>query len=216
MILSFLLGNLELHFDSGNRWFTSPANYTFSITSNSQTGGGIQIIISNSSSVDPVRNIRVIIPGFLSNYTYAPFYPAFLSDTFGFSPFRFMDWGATNNMNIAKWSQRPLPLTARENSVSYTVWNILSIVNFLPGSIFQGKYTALVTLQHNHTLVTGNIVDITGSNAAVNYTDNLGNPGWQTLNLAAWQCMIEVLSPNTFLVSYNQVVKYIFTHSFWV
>jgi hypothetical protein len=198
-------GKLELHFDCGNHWINSPANYSFSVTT--PTSAGIQVIISESIISDHVRNIRVIMPGFLNKYKTQPYNPTYLQDISGFSALRFMDFSRTNDNNLAYWSDRALPNTAKEHSASYFTFPILSISYYSKKTKFTGKYAALVTVDTSKTLgplATGQQVDITGSDASVNFTSNLNVKGFQSLNLAAWQTNIEVISPNSFLISFNQ------------
>ncbi len=58
---------------------------------------------------DPVRNIRVIMPGFEDSFEDQPFYPPFLKRTGQFRAIRFMDWMKTNNSRIQSWADRPRP-----------------------------------------------------------------------------------------------------------
>jgi hypothetical protein len=47
--------------------------------------------------MDPVRNIRLIMPGFLATHEAQPFHPFFLKHIERFSTLRFMDWQHTNS-----------------------------------------------------------------------------------------------------------------------
>jgi hypothetical protein len=61
-------------------------------------------------SVNPanyLRNIRVILPGFLDQYAKNPWNPGFLKRWEGMSSIRFMDWMQTNNSKVVTWAQRP-------------------------------------------------------------------------------------------------------------
>jgi hypothetical protein len=58
---------------------------------------------------NPVRNIRVIMPGFEAGYREEPWHPAFLTRWRNFNTFRFMDWMKTNGSNIRGWDERPTP-----------------------------------------------------------------------------------------------------------
>ena len=206
-ILSEGTGQLELHFDSGNHYFSSPANYSFSVTN--PTDAGIQVVISESKKYDHVRNIRVIMPGYLNSYKSSPFHPIFLNDTKDFKALRFMDFSDTNGNNMASWNDRAKPNTARENSLSVTVFPIISIKYYPKGTLFSGKYCALLTFNESIDasaghLATGQQVDIIGSDASVEFMSDLGVPGTQSLNLAAWQTNIEMISSNSFIVAFNQ------------
>ena len=56
---------------------------------------------------DPVRNIRLLIPGADSRSKTSPFRADFLDRWSGFAAIRFMDWMETNNSEIQRWSDRP-------------------------------------------------------------------------------------------------------------
>ena len=68
---------------------------------------------------DPVRNIRVVMPGFEETYAKQPFNPDFLARWRGIACFRFMDWMKTNGSKIGTWSERPKP-----DDASYTLRGI--------------------------------------------------------------------------------------------
>ena len=71
--------------------------------------GGIYLKITATNAANPIRNIRVIMPGFESTYHSQPFHPTFLEKIKRFKVLRFMDWGNTNNSPIVKWEQRATP-----------------------------------------------------------------------------------------------------------
>ena len=56
---------------------------------------------------DPVRNIRVIMPGFEEKYERDPWRPGFLERWRGVAAVRFMDFMHTNNSKVMTWAQRP-------------------------------------------------------------------------------------------------------------
>ena len=105
-ILSEGTGSIQLEWDSGNRTFTSPCNNSFNVTPTNQ---GIHMIITSSAVNDPVRNIRIIMPGFVNNYLSDPFYPPFinyLDSANVFSGIRFMDLMKTNFSPVSGWNDR--------------------------------------------------------------------------------------------------------------
>jgi hypothetical protein len=69
--------------------------------------GGIALEILESDPKDPVRNVRVTMPG--REGAASPFNPAFLERTRPFGVVRFMDWQRTNWSPLVRWSERPLP-----------------------------------------------------------------------------------------------------------
>jgi hypothetical protein len=68
---------------------------------------GILLRVSATDPLNPIRNIRVIAPGFENTYESRIFHPAFLKRWKGFKVIRFMDWMRTNNAKVETWDQRP-------------------------------------------------------------------------------------------------------------
>ena len=56
---------------------------------------------------NPIRNIRVIAPGFEKSYRTEPFSPVFLNRWRQFNTLRFMDWMDTNGSEQQDWANRP-------------------------------------------------------------------------------------------------------------
>jgi hypothetical protein len=77
-------------------------NYTLPVSS----PGSIFISILESSVSDPIRNIRIVMPGFESTYDTQPFHPLFLDRLEPFTSIRFMDWQKTNNCPLVTWADR--------------------------------------------------------------------------------------------------------------
>ncbi len=61
---------------------------------------------------NPVRNIRMLMPGCEKTYAANPFDASFLKRWQGVTCLRFMDWMMTNGSKVAKWSDRPKPTDA--------------------------------------------------------------------------------------------------------
>jgi len=59
--------------------------------------GAVEMTIAESDINDPIRNIRVLMPGTESTYETEPFNPVWLDKLSAFNSVRFMDWGQTNN-----------------------------------------------------------------------------------------------------------------------
>jgi hypothetical protein len=74
--------------------------------------GGFSLKLKETNPANPVRNIRVIMPGFETSYAKDPFYPPFLKRWQGFACYRFMDWMHTNGSHIKTWADRPTPQSA--------------------------------------------------------------------------------------------------------
>jgi hypothetical protein len=71
---------------------------------------GIILRIVRTNPSDPVRNVRVLMPGFESTHQTSPFHPQFLANWRGFPLLRFMNWARTGN-DQSDWSGRPTPTT---------------------------------------------------------------------------------------------------------
>jgi hypothetical protein len=71
--------------------------------------GGFFLQLKATDPADPVRNIRVIMPGFEDSYAKQPFHPGFLARWRGVACLRFMDWMKTNGSKISTWTERPRP-----------------------------------------------------------------------------------------------------------
>lgn len=69
--------------------------------------GGMFLRLIETDPENYIRNIRVVMPGFEDAYESEPFHPVFLARWKGFATLRFMDWGETNNSEIATWDDRP-------------------------------------------------------------------------------------------------------------
>lgn len=68
-------------------------------------GSLLQLCIETSSSSNPVKNIRVIMPGQEATYLTQPFNPTWVNLVKKFKSVRFMDWGQTNNWGqVDPWS----------------------------------------------------------------------------------------------------------------
>ena len=99
---------------------------------------GISITITSTNPGNPIRNIRVIMPGgvcsndpfqwcgdssscsngatcesFVDNYSTQIFHPTFLNRSKRYGVYRFMDWMRTNDSTQKDWSNRPKVTDAR-------------------------------------------------------------------------------------------------------
>ncbi|MGV3485172.1 MAG: hypothetical protein ACO1RT_12205 [Planctomycetaceae bacterium] len=72
-----------------------------------QGNGGFFLQIRQIDATDPIRNLRVIMPGFESSYREQIFRPGFLEMWRGMASIRFMDWMHTNNSHVQRWEDRP-------------------------------------------------------------------------------------------------------------
>jgi hypothetical protein len=80
--------------------------YTITVPSGKQGPTSLFIEIHQSSVSDPIRSLRIIMPGFASTYQTKPFHPLYLQRLQPFTALRFMDWGKTNASPLVSWSDR--------------------------------------------------------------------------------------------------------------
>lgn len=74
---------------------TDDHRYTFDMVN--PENGAVEMIITESKESDPIRNIRVLMPGTEYSYQEEPFYDKWVEKVSDFPTLRFMDWGQTNN-----------------------------------------------------------------------------------------------------------------------
>lgn len=72
-------------------------------------GNALEMRINRSEASDPVRNIRVLMPGTETTYMDQPFNPVWLDRVRMFRSVRFMDWGQTNNWGQKDWQDWDSP-----------------------------------------------------------------------------------------------------------
>lgn len=89
------VGELRLWGTLENVNMTGPGRITFDVTA--PEDGIIALYIERSEITDPIRNIRVLMPGTENTYEEEPFYDLWLDAVDVFDVVRFMDWGSTNN-----------------------------------------------------------------------------------------------------------------------
>jgi hypothetical protein len=71
--------------------------------------------ILRSDPADPVRNIRMLLPGFDGGPGTPEFNPAYLEYLRGFRVLRFMDWANANETALSQWDRRPRPEDASQS-----------------------------------------------------------------------------------------------------
>lgn len=94
----------------------SPGRVVLQITPSAS--GFTRVRITSTSVADPIRNLRVIMPGFESTYATQVFHPAFLARLAPFEVIRFLNWTLTNNSTITSWAQRTRPQSATQGGVT--------------------------------------------------------------------------------------------------
>ncbi len=100
----------------------SPGRIELSVTP-SESGIWLRLMATNAA--DPVRNIRVILPGFEPTYATQPFHPLFLARMRPYSVLRFMDWMQTNNSPVREWADRTLLSHSTQSRASGVAYELL-------------------------------------------------------------------------------------------
>src|SRR5690606_5914833 len=108
-------GEVEVDWDAARTRRSGSGGTTRFEVKVSPSKAGIAIRILKSSKSDPVRNVRMIMPGFEATYAAQPFHPEFLKRLAPFSTLRFTDWGAINDTLIVDWADRKLPTSRSQH-----------------------------------------------------------------------------------------------------
>jgi hypothetical protein len=95
------------------------------------TRGSIWLRLQETDPADPVRHIRVVMPGFDDRAVKEPFHPAFLRRWQGMACIRFMDWMETNNSPIRRWEDRPRPDDATYTAKGVPLETMIDLSNRL-------------------------------------------------------------------------------------
>ena len=142
-------GEGTLQYGSGARYnaaLSQPGRHVIDVDA---SRGGIQLTVSATNPANPIRNIRVIMPGgvcsnnpfqwcsdnnacsngatcesFVDNYSTQIFHPTFLDRIKRYRVYRFMNWMRTNDSPQRDWANRPKPTDAHwstENGVPVEV-----------------------------------------------------------------------------------------------
>jgi hypothetical protein len=70
---------------------------------------GIFVLVTRSHPADPLRNLRLVAPGFMATHAAFPFHPWVLHQLANYSTVRFMDATATNSQADTTWLSRVQP-----------------------------------------------------------------------------------------------------------
>lgn len=84
--------------------------------------GGFFLRLKATNPVNPVRKIRVIMPGFAETYATNPWHPVFLKRWQGMAAILFMAFMETNNSQVSRWFDR-LPLDDATFAEKGVPWN---------------------------------------------------------------------------------------------
>lgn len=115
----FYDGDGEIIFYNSNRIVgKKPGEIDLEVTPTAGPRSGIALIIQKTNPANPIRNIRVILPGYEKTYKTSPWYPPFLKTLKPFDTIRFMGWQAINFDTQREWSERRPPTYATEASAA--------------------------------------------------------------------------------------------------
>lgn len=104
-------GTINFNFGSAKVVSQKPGRMLLDVVPQN-AGIWLQLLATNPKN--PIRNIRLIMPGFEKTYQTQPFHPLFLKRLSKFKTIRFMDWMATNNSPVSNWSERATPSLATQ------------------------------------------------------------------------------------------------------
>lgn len=93
--------------------------------------GGTFLALRATDPERPVRNIRLIMPGFEDRCRADPYYPPFFTRWRGFNTFRFMDWMHTNGSRQREWAERPTPASCNYTEHGVPVEVMVDLCNRL-------------------------------------------------------------------------------------
>ena len=102
-VVSFAKGRIEIDFASTcnpSCWYDKGDWKPYC------TDNGMYIRIRHTNPANPIRNIRILMPGFEQRYEAMPFHPLFVQSLQQFSLLRFMDWAHTNGQTDVEWADR--------------------------------------------------------------------------------------------------------------
>jgi len=97
---------------------------------NAQTEGTF-LQLRATDPANPVRHLRLLLPGSEATYDTEPFSPAFLHRWQGFNTLRFMDWMAINGSPQHDWADRPKPDDATWSAKGMPVEVMIDLCNRL-------------------------------------------------------------------------------------
>lgn len=98
-------GAFEFHFDAAFLEQVAPRHVRLLVT---PSDAGMMLKLVASDAADPVRNLRMAMPGFAGQLDAVPFHPDFLTAVEPFGALRFMLWQNTNFSTLSSWADRPL------------------------------------------------------------------------------------------------------------
>ncbi|KXZ45444.1 hypothetical protein GPECTOR_54g185 [Gonium pectorale] len=214
-------GSVQLSGDGGRLTLTAPfiVNYTVA----SPTNTGMYLYMASSLAADPIKRVHVWLPGTAppslpplpqpgSIPPASYFNPAFLYQlrSAGLKRLRFMDWGRTNNNNVAKWADRTTPASASQVGGRTRRIAIASVSCAVPpehaapaAAFLYEPLRVHVTTWGPHGLVTGNRVALSGTDGAmwVSHSPGAAATAYGHSTASDAEQPVLVTGPDSFVVS---------------
>ena len=99
-------------------WRPEPGRVDVDVQLSVDFNNGMWLTVQRSNPQDPVRNIRVLLPGFFGEQQFLnnPFHPAFVHSLKRYRILRFMEWAKTNEDLEGSWDAR-----AKRSDLSYVL-----------------------------------------------------------------------------------------------
>jgi hypothetical protein len=149
--------------------------------------GGFSLRLTATNPRNYVRNIRVLMPGFVKTYRDNPWHPKFLARWQGMACLRFMDFMLTNNSTVSSWSERPRPEDATFMARGVPLELMLDLANRLKADPwFCIPHRADDEYVRNFAAMVKERLD-SGLKAYVEYSNELWNGGFKQYAYAAEQ-----------------------------
>ncbi len=110
-------GEGDIEFSNPNKAIERrPGRIALQVTPQGGPAAGVTLMLQKTNPANPVRNIRMILPGYEDVYKTKPWYPPFLKMLKPFDTIRFMPWQTINSDMQKDWSERRLPTYATQAS----------------------------------------------------------------------------------------------------
>jgi hypothetical protein len=101
------------------------------VTPSAVLDNGIYMQIIGTNPANPIRNIRVLMPGFEFTADRMPFHPQFLDSLRRYGTFRFMDWALTNSATDVNWNDRTTPTYISQAQKGVSLEYMIMLANWL-------------------------------------------------------------------------------------
>lgn len=121
-------GEMSFTFDSAKIVNQQPGRMLLDVT---PMDTGIWLKISQTNPQNPIRNLRLILPGLEKAASQQLFHPLFLERLQPFKTLRFMNWMETNGSELQEWGDRPQVTDATQASQGVALEYLIDLANTL-------------------------------------------------------------------------------------